>query len=138
MKIFVKALDQESAPYQCLQEISPRMIDAKLKEGVFIGPQIRTVMTSDHFTELLDETEKAAWFSFKDVATSFLGNKKAVNYEEIVKNMVSNFQNMGCHMSLKLHYLHSHLDFFPKSLGTVSDEHSERFHQQIATMEKRY
>ena len=32
-------------------------------------------------------------------------------------------------MSLKIHFLHSHLDFFPENLGDVSDEHGERFHQ---------
>ena len=41
-------------------------------------------------------------------------------------------------MSLKMHFLHSHLRFFPKNLGAVSDEEGERFHQDIMTMEKRY
>jgi len=41
-------------------------------------------------------------------------------------------------MSLKMHFLHSHLDFFPENLGEVSDEHEERFHQDIVTMETRY
>jgi len=30
------------------------------------------------------------------------------------------------------------LGFFPENLGEVSDEHGERFHQDIMTMEKRY
>ena len=41
-------------------------------------------------------------------------------------------------MSLKIHILHSHLDFFPENLGAVSDEHEERFHQGIAEIEIRY
>jgi hypothetical protein len=41
-------------------------------------------------------------------------------------------------MSLKIHFLHSHLDFFPDNLGAVSDEHGEQFHKDIAAMEKRY
>ena len=41
-------------------------------------------------------------------------------------------------MSLKMHFLHSHLDFFPENLGAVSDEQGERFHQDIQTMEVRY
>ena len=44
----------------------------------------------------------------------------------------------NCRMSLKLHFLHSHLDFFPPNLGDVSDEHGERFHQDISQMEKNY
>ena len=46
---------------------------------------------------------------------------------------------MGCNMSLKIHFLESLLDFFsPENLGEVSDEHGERFHQDILAMEKRY
>jgi hypothetical protein len=41
-------------------------------------------------------------------------------------------------MSLRIHMLHSHLDFFPDNCSMVSDEHGEHFHQEIATMEKRY
>jgi len=41
-------------------------------------------------------------------------------------------------MSLKIHFLDSHLDFFSENLSKVSDEHGERFHQDILTMEKRY
>jgi len=32
----------------------------------------------------------------------------------------------------------SHSDFFPENLGEVSDEHSERFHQDIMAVEKQY
>jgi len=46
---------------------------------------------------------------------------------------------MGCNMSLKRHSLHSLLDFFSlEKLGAVSDEDSERFHQNISQTEKRY
>jgi hypothetical protein len=41
-------------------------------------------------------------------------------------------------MSLKIHFLNSHLDFFPLNLGVVSDKHGARFHPDISTMEKRY
>jgi len=41
-------------------------------------------------------------------------------------------------MSLKIHFLKSHLDFFPENLGEFSDEHGENFHEDILTMEKRY
>jgi len=41
-------------------------------------------------------------------------------------------------MSLKIHFLESHLDFFPENLGEVIDKHGIRFHQDIMTMEKQY
>ena len=40
-------------------------------------------------------------------------------------------------MSLKIHFLHSHLDFFPENLGDESDEHAERFHHQMKVRETR-
>ena len=69
---------------------------------------------------------------------NFLGNFRAPNYEELVDEMLKSYQELGARMSLKIHFFHSHLDFFPKNLGEVSDEHGERFHQEIAIMETRY
>lgn len=45
---------------------------------------------------------------------------------------------MGVKMSLKIHFLYSHLDFFPENLGQVSDEHGERFHQDLKFFEQNY
>ena len=41
-------------------------------------------------------------------------------------------------MSIKLHYLHNHLEHFPENLDDVSDEQGERFHQDISEMKSRY
>lgn len=38
---------------------------------------------------------------------------------------------MGVNMSLKIHFLLSHLNFFPENLGSMSDEQGERFHQDL-------
>jgi hypothetical protein len=45
---------------------------------------------------------------------------------------------MGHKMSLKLHFLYSHVDFFPENMAGVSNEHRKRFHNDISQMEKRY
>ena len=52
--------------------------------------------------------------------------------------MLGNFRILGINVSIKVHFLHSHLDQFPKNLGDVSDEQGEQFHQNIKTMEERY
>ena len=36
-------------------------------------------------------------------------------------------------MSVKIHFLHSHLNFFPPNPGAGSDEHGERLHQDITS-----
>ena len=41
-------------------------------------------------------------------------------------------------MSYKMHFLHSHLDYFPSNLGDFSEEQGERFHQDISVTENRY
>jgi len=51
-------------------------------------------------------------------------------------DLVQSYKDMGCNMSLKVHFLYSHSDFFPEYLGAVSDEHRQRFHQDISTTEK--
>jgi hypothetical protein len=86
----------------------------------------------------MKEIEFEAWAAFKSVVENFLGNKKDPNYNTIVENMLQKYQKLGCNMSLKIHFLHSHLDYFPENLGSVSEEQGERFHQDIKEMEKRY
>ena len=39
---------------------------------------------------------------------------------------VDSYKGMGCNMSLKVHFLESHLNFSPANLGEVSDEQGER------------
>lgn len=38
-------------------------------------------------------------------------------------------------MSIKVYFLHSNLDYFPESLGAVSEEQNDRLHQDIKYME---
>jgi hypothetical protein len=69
---------------------------------------------------------------------NFLGNYRDSQYKAHISKMMLAYKRLKCNMSIKLHCLHAHLDFFPENLGDVSDEHGERFHQDILTMEKRY
>ena len=41
-------------------------------------------------------------------------------------------------MSIKVHFLHCHIDKFPDNCDDVSDEQGEQFHQDIKTMEECY
>jgi len=42
MKNFVKAMNKEGAGFRYLRQMFPRISDANIKEGIFVGPQIRT------------------------------------------------------------------------------------------------
>ena len=116
----------------------PSLTPQKIAAGVFSGPQIRTLVRDPVFIESMDPKQAAAWKSFMQVMESFLGNTRAPNYERLVRKMLDAFRAMGCRMSIKVHYLHSHLDWFPDNLGKMSDEQGERFHQDMAVIEDRY
>ena len=139
MKTFVKTMSKvNSEGFQYLSRKFPKISAAKLKEGVFVGPEIREVLNDTNFQKTLCPLELKAWMAFKWLCENFLGNNKSPMYKDGVKNLLNAYEEMKCRMSLKIHFLHSHLDFFPKNLGSVSDEQGERFHQDIQTMENRY
>ncbi|UYV81648.1 K02A2.6-like [Cordylochernes scorpioides] len=138
MKNFVKAMDRNASGFAYLKQKISSISEAKIKEGIFVGPQIRELQQDGNFQNSLNEVEAAAWNSFRNVCKNFLGSVKVENYRDIVNDLLLSYKALGCNMSLKIHFLHSHLDFFPDNLGAVSDEHGERFHQDISSMEKRY
>lgn len=131
-------MNKDGAGFQYLKTKFPRISDAKLKEGIFVGPQIRELMKDEVFDSKLSKAKKRAWVAFVEVCHNFLGNVKSDNYQQIIRELLSAYKALGCNMSLKIHFLDSHLDFFPENLGAVSDEHGERFHQDIMQIEKRY
>src|SRR6218665_347710 len=68
-----------------------------------------------------------AWNAFHLVSTNFLENVGAENYKKLVKDTLMQYPKLGSNMSLKIHFLHSHLDFFSDNCGMVSHEHDECF-----------
>ncbi|XP_077974510.1 uncharacterized protein LOC144430449 [Styela clava] len=82
--------------------------------------------------------ELRAWTAFTNGVKFFLGKTKAPNYKELAETLLTSLRQLGANMSIKLHFLHSHLARFPENLGDVSDEQGERFHQDISDMEVRY
>ena len=86
-----------------------------MKAGIFVGPQIRKLMQDELFTNCLNQQEKKAWNCFKAVVTDFLGNTKNSDFKKIVSDMLQSFRDLGCRMSVKLHFLYSHLDYFPEN-----------------------
>ena len=138
MKQFVKALNHEGECFKYILTALPSLSIEKIKAGVFDGPQIRQLINDDRFPLTMTEIEENAWSSFKDIVRHFLGNHRAENYPEIVERLLKSYRKLGCNMSVKIHFLHSHLPRFPENCGDVSDEQGERFHQDMKIMEERY
>lgn len=138
MKQFTRALDKDGRCFNYLCRAFPRLTIEKLKAGIFDGPQIRQLIKDTEFQNSMNRLECAAWTSFVQVVNNFLGNTKAANHAILVSKMIKAFQKLGCLMSIKVHFLFSHMEKFPENLGAMSDEQGERFHQDMRQMEERY
>ena len=57
MKNFMKALHKNDAAFQHLSTVFPGLSAAKLKDGIFVRPQIREVLKDTDFEELLNLNE---------------------------------------------------------------------------------
>ena len=60
-------------------------------------------LNDDNFLHNMTLQGKIAWLAFKDVTKNFLGNTKARNYEELVSNMLRQFQLLGCNTRFTLY-----------------------------------
>ncbi|GBN36617.1 hypothetical protein AVEN_136408-1 [Araneus ventricosus] len=136
MKQFVKALPKEGECFKYLCDQLPGLSEAKL-EVVFVGPHIRKMMKDENFETKMETNARKTWESLKLVITSFLGNKKRSKLQIYCRrDNKKQFKILGCSMSLNVHFLDSHLDYFPENLGAVRQ--GEIFYQGIKEMERQY
>jgi hypothetical protein len=70
MKQFVKALDKSGSCFQYLGRKFAALSEAKVKEDIFNGPQIRQLMKDTAFTDTMSGIELKARNAFKDVLRS--------------------------------------------------------------------
>jgi len=61
---FRQEMDRNNTAFKYLKNKFPRINDAKIKEGIFVGPQIRELKLDVKFEYQLTEVEKTAWKSF--------------------------------------------------------------------------
>jgi hypothetical protein len=119
-------MDKESERFAYVRQKFPKKSDAKIKEGIFVGPRIKQLFENHDISTKLNATERRARKAFENVWRTFLGNEKADNYSDIVQELISSYS--ACNMSLKLHFMHSHLNFFfSENMGAISDKHGKTF-----------
>jgi hypothetical protein len=84
MKNFVKGMDKTDRRFKYVRNKFSNVSDVNIKEGIFVGPQIRELKQDKQFDKDLNETERNAWFSIKKMWKYFLENGKASNYRDVV------------------------------------------------------
>ena len=137
-KQFGKALKPTGRAFRHVRQMFPSISEAKFKGGIFVGPQMKRMLASEELEEDMSDLERNVWQAFRMIVEEFLGNHRRDDYAMVVSSLIESYEKLGCRISLKLHFLHSHLDIFWDNLENVSEEHGERFHQDIQLMEKRY
>jgi len=93
---FVKGMDKTGHGFEYVRNKFPNVSDAKIKDSIFIGPQIKELMQGKQLDEDLIETERNAWLSFKRMCKDL--------YQEVVQDLLTLYKAMGCN-SLKIHFL---------------------------------
>lgn len=111
---------------------------SKVENGVFNGPELRKMLADGQFENLLSAKYKRASGALRTLVDKFFGNYKDPNFIEMVKEFITSYREIGANMTVKLHFLHNHLNEFPDNLGDFSEQHGERFHQDVRKMEQRY
>jgi hypothetical protein len=137
VKNFVKAMDHNGTFLYQGQKFH-LLSNAKIREGVYTGPDTRSLLRDDVFERIISGGEHRARHAFREVFTGFLGNRRADNYKNLVEELLSSYQKLGCNMSVQIRFLSFHLDFFPENCGSASDKYDGGFHQDIAAVEGRY
>ena len=138
MKQFVKVFEKDGNCFKYICMKFPGLTIEKSKAGIFDGPQIQKLINDANFCNFMNPAELSVCTAFTNAVKFFLGKTKAPNYKKLVEILLEILHQLGANMSIKLHFLHSHLSCFPENLGDVSDEQGEHFHQDISDMEVRY
>ena len=128
MKQFVRAPDKDGA--SCFKYISDScsgLSEEREKMGIFSGLQIRQLIQDKNFAQSVAPIERDAWLSFASVIKNFLGNTKGDNNVHVVNDMLEKVKRLNLHMSIKIHFLFSHLERFPQNFGAVKDDKGKDF-----------
>ena len=62
-------------------------------------------------------------------------DRRIENYDVVVNELLTIYQQLGYDILLKINFVDSHLDFFPSNRGTVGDEDGESFQQDISAIQ---
>jgi hypothetical protein len=77
IKMFVKLMNKEGKGFDYLRQKFPRKSEAKIKEGIFVGPHVRQLFQGSDFRNNLNTAERRAWDTFQNICSNIVGSKKS-------------------------------------------------------------
>jgi len=66
-----------------------------------------------------DNFGKNAWQSYTAVVENFLRNFIAFKYHNLLKQLLNSYKQLGCNMSVKVDFIHSHVNNFSENLEAL-------------------
>ena len=104
--------------------------------GIFNGPETRSLINDENFEKSLNMLEMVVWHSYKELHKNVFEKNVSENWNEIVDNFIQNMKDLGSSSStIKMHILFKHKNKYEKFLGIYSDEHGERSHKEMEQIE---
>ena len=108
----------------------------RMRLACLLAPRYVSSSEILNFHLVSSDDDKAAWNAFWHVAT---GSRRCKSHlQKACGGFVTSYKKLSCNISLKMHFLHSHLDSFLVNCGAICDKHSECFHCDISVKENRY
>ena len=95
-KNFVKAMDHNCIAFLHQQLKFLLLSDAKIQEDVFTYPDLCSLLHDEVFECIITSDEQRVWHAFQEMVTGFLGNRRADNYKDLVEELLSSYQKLGC------------------------------------------
>ncbi|PNF22015.1 hypothetical protein B7P43_G17540 [Cryptotermes secundus] len=133
MKNSMEAMSRNGEDFRHLARKFHRVSDAKIKEGTFVGPQIKWVVNDKNSDKVLEGAKKRGWKAFILVVDNFMRRQSA----KLAAQMLEAHRETECKYHL-INTHHSRLDFFPTNVGAVSDVRGERFHEEMSAADRSY
>jgi hypothetical protein len=69
-------MDKERTGFAYLWQIFPKISKTKMREGIFVGPQIKQLLEDHDFSTKLNATDRRAWEALENICRNFLGKEK--------------------------------------------------------------
>lgn len=102
IKLFFASLGRNGEADARIRAILPKLTDAKVDAGVFVGSQAKQILTSEILEKEMTMDEERAWNIMKKVINEFLGSKKVGNYKAFVEELLESYSSIRCKMKHKL------------------------------------
>jgi hypothetical protein len=96
IKISVKTMGKEIEGFAHLRQKVSKINKAKLKEGIFVGPQIEQLFKDHKFSTKLNVTVRRAREASENLCRNFLGGVKAENHRKVVQELITSYSAEGC------------------------------------------